>query len=163
MKKRVRFLLADDLSDIFIFQITLFNFNRQSTTQIDSTYIQLTENHDILSLQRRNPVDSRFCSRFVTFAVIDLVQNITINSNEIPLAAWQLLLSQRQDFLHNHLPRVPITQSQEGTMEMRDEILSKVGAQDLDTSSYQVSGLEDIEFNRANSQLNMDAVFKPGI
>ena len=48
-------------------------------------------------------------------------------------------------------------------MEMRDEVLSSVGAQDLDTSSYQVSDLEDIEFNWENSQLEMDAVFRPGI
>ena len=48
-------------------------------------------------------------------------------------------------------------------MEMRDEVLSSVGAQDLDTSSYQVSDLEDIEFNWENSQLNMDSVFGPGI
>ena len=48
-------------------------------------------------------------------------------------------------------------------MEMRDEVLSSVGAQDLDTSSYQVSDLEDIEFNRENPQLDMDAVFRPGI
>ena len=32
-KKRIRFLLADDLSDIFIFQIIFFNFNLQSTAQ----------------------------------------------------------------------------------------------------------------------------------
>ena len=83
----------------------------------------------------------------VTIAVNDLVQNITISSQEIPLAAWQLLLSQRQDFSNNHLARVPITENQEGTMEMRDEVLSSVGAQDLDTSGYQVSDLEDIEFN----------------
>jgi len=99
----------------------------------------------------------------VTIAVNDLDQNLTISSQEIPLAAWQLLLSQRQDFLNNHLPRVPITENQEGTMEMRDEVLSSVGAQDLDTSSYQVSDLEDIEFNWENSQLDMDAVFRPGI
>ena len=48
-------------------------------------------------------------------------------------------------------------------MEMRDEVLSGVGAQDLDTSSYQVSDLEDIEFNWENSQLDMDSVFRPGI
>ena len=48
-------------------------------------------------------------------------------------------------------------------MEMRDEVLSSLGAQDLDTSSYQVSDLEDIEFNWENSQLDMDAVFRPGI
>ena len=46
---------------------------------------------------------------------------------------------------------------------MRDEILSSVGAQDFDTSSYQVSDLEDIEFNWENAQLEMDAVFRPSI
>ena len=48
-------------------------------------------------------------------------------------------------------------------METRDEVLSSVGAQALDTSRYQVSDLEDIEFNWENSQLDMDAVFRPGI
>ena len=99
----------------------------------------------------------------VTIAVNDLDQILTTSSQEIGLAAWQLLLSQRQVFLDNHLPRVPITQNQEGTMEMRDEVLSSVGAQDLDTSSYQVSDLEDIELNWENSQLDMDAVLRPGI
>ena len=56
----------------------------------------------------------------VAFAVIDVDQNKTISSQEIHLAAWQLLLSQRQNFLNNHLARVPITPNQEGTMEMRD-------------------------------------------
>ena len=46
-------------------------------------------------------------------------------------------------------------------MEMRDEVLSSVGAQDLDTSSNEVSNLEDIEINWENSQL--DSVFRPGI
>ena len=71
----------------------------------------------------------------VTIAVNDLGQNKTISSQEKPLAVWQLLLSQMQDFLDNHLARVPITQKG-GTMEMRDEVLSSVEAQDLDTSSY---------------------------
>ena len=97
----------------------------------------------------------------VTIAVNDLGQNITISSQEIPLAAWQLLLSQRQEFLDNHVSRVPITPNQQGTMEMKDKVLSSVGAQDLDTSSYQVSDLEDKEFNWENSEL--DAVFRPGI
>ena len=48
-------------------------------------------------------------------------------------------------------------------MEMRDEVLSKVGAQDLDTRSYQVSDLEDIEFNWENSQLVIDAMLRPSI
>ena len=115
--------MVDDLSDIFTFQIIFFNFNLQSTAQIQSTSIQITENHDLLSL----PWILDFTPDSVTIAVIDLVQNKIFSSQEILLAAWQMLSSQRQDLLHNHLPRVAITQNQEGTMEMRDEVLSSVG------------------------------------
>ena len=80
----------------------------------------------------------------VTIAVNDLVKKVSISSQKIPPAAWQLLLSQRQDFLYNHLPRIPITQNQEVIMEIGDEVLSSVEARDLDTSSYQVSDLDDI-------------------
>ena len=73
------------------------------------------------------------------------------------------MLSQRQDSLDIHLARVPVTPNHHGTHEMRDEVLSSVGAQDLDTSSYQLTDLEDIEFNWENSQLEMDAVFRPGV
>ena len=97
----------------------------------------------------------------VPIAVNNLDQNITISSQEIPLASWQVLLSRRQEFLDNHLPRVLITPNQQGTFETREEVLSSVGAQNLDTSSHQLSDLEDIEFNWANSQL--DSVFRPGI
>ena len=48
-------------------------------------------------------------------------------------------------------------------MEMRDEVLSSVGAQELNTSGYEVSDLEDLEFNWENNQLDLDAVFRPGI
>ena len=74
-----------------------------------------------------------------------------------------MLLSQSQDFLNKQLARVPINPNHEGTIEMRKEVPSSVEAQDLDTSSYQVSDLEDIEFNWETSQLDMDAVFRPGI
>ena len=75
-----------------------------------------------------------------------------------------MLLSQRQQFLKNHLARVPVTPNQQGTHETRDEVLSHVGAQDMDTSEYQVSAdLDDVEFYWENDQLDMDAVFRPGI
>ena len=48
-------------------------------------------------------------------------------------------------------------------MEMRDEVLSSVGAQVLDTSSYQLTDVEDIELNWENSHLDMDAVYTPGM
>ena len=137
--------MADDLSNMLIFQLILFNFNLQSTATQRTFNLQNIMIFSVFIDGIQWTLD--FSSGSVTIAVNDLVQNLTISSQEVPLAAWQLLLSQRQDFLNNHLARVPITPNQEGTMEMREEVLSSVGAQDLDTSSYQVSDLEDIEFN----------------
>ena len=48
-------------------------------------------------------------------------------------------------------------------MEMRDEVFSSVVAQKIVTSGLQLSDLEDIEFRWENPQLEVDAVFRPGI
>ena len=61
---------------------------------------------------------------------------MTKSSLEIPLAAWSLFLSQRQQFLHNHLAPVLVTTNQQGSHEMRDGVFSSVAAQDMDTSGY---------------------------
>ena len=128
--------MADDFSDRFSFQIIFFSL---SIYRQPLKFNQFAFNSQkIMILSGFNDGIQwilNFTPDSVTIAVIDLVQNITINSQEIPLAAWQFLLSQSQDFLDNHLPRVPITQNQEGTIELRDEVLSSVGAQDLDSSS----------------------------
>ena len=118
--------MADDLSNIFNFQIILFNFNLQSTSQLTANLHKIIMIFSVSNDGIQWTLD--FGTDSVTIAVIDLDQNLTTSSQEIPLAAWQLLLSQRQDFLNNHLARVPITPNQEGTMEMRDEVLSSVGA-----------------------------------
>ena len=96
----------------------------------------------------------------MTLTVKDLVQAITLSSQEIPLAAWSLLLSQRQQVLNNHQARVPVTPNQQRTHEMREEVLSSAGAQEgFDTSKYQVSAdLDDVEFYWENDQLHVDAV-----
>ena len=104
-----------------------------------------------------------FTPNSVVLSVKDLDENLTISSLEIPLAAWSLLLSQRQEFLSNHLLRVPITPNQQGTLEMREEVLSSVGAQDTDTSGYELSDLEDIEFSWEDPAVDMDSVYRPGI
>ena len=89
---------------------------------------------------------------------------MTIIPRENPLAAWSLLLSQRQQFLNNDLARVQVTPNQQGTHKMRDEVFSSLGAQDMDTSGYQVSSadLDDVEFYWENDQLDVNAVFRPG-
>ena len=97
------------------------------------------------------------------WSVKDSDENLTISSVEILLAAWSLLLSPRQEFLDNHLTRVPITPNQQGAFEMREEVLSSVGAQDTDTRGYEVSDLEDIEFSWEDPAVDMDSVYRPGI
>ena len=99
----------------------------------------------------------------VVLSVKDLDENLIISSLEFPLAAWSLLLSQRQEFFDNHLPRVPITPNQQGTFEMRKEVLSSVGAQDTDTSGYELSDLEDIKFSREDPAVDIDSVYRPGM
>ena len=100
----------------------------------------------------------------VTLTVKDLVQEMTKSSQAFPLAAWSLLLSQRQQFLHNHLARVVVTPNQHGTHQLRDEVLSIEGAPDMDTSGYQVSAdLNDVEFYCEKDQLDVETLFRPGI
>ena len=99
----------------------------------------------------------------VVLSVTHLDESLTISSLEIPLPAWSLLLSQRQEFLDSHLPRIPITPNQQGTFEMREEVLSSVGAQDTDTGGYELSDLEDIEFSWGDPAVDMDSVNRPGI
>ena len=98
----------------------------------------------------------------VVLSVRDLDENLTISSLEIPLAAWSLLPSQKRELLDNHLPRVPLTPNQQGTFETREEVLSSVGAQDTDTQGYELSDLEDIEFNWEDPAVDMDSVYGPG-
>ena len=99
-----------------------------------------------------------FCPDSVVLSVKDLDENLTISSFEFPLAAWSLLLSQKQEFLDNHLPRVPITPKQEETFEMREEILYSVGTQDTDTRGNEISDLEDLEFSLEDPAADMDSV-----
>ena len=99
----------------------------------------------------------------VVLSVKDLDENITISSLKIPLAAWSLLLSQRQEILDNHLPGVPITPNKQGTFEMREKVLSSVGAQDTDTSGYELSDSKDIEFSWEYPAADVDSVYRPGI
>ena len=67
---------------------------------------------------------------------------------------------QRQEFLNNHLSRAPLIPNQQGTFEMREEVLSSVGAQDSDTVGYELSYLEDIEFSWEDSAVDMDSVYE---
>ena len=120
--------------------------------------------HDSLSLQRRYRVVLRLGADSITPTVKSLVQEKRISSpRRSPLPVSNLLMSHREDFLKEHLARVPVTPNQQGTMGMRDEAFSRIGAQDMDTSGYQVSDLEDNKFHWEDPGFNMDTKFRPGI
>ena len=51
-----------------------------------------------------------------TLSAEEVVQELTKSSHEFPLAAWSLLMSQRQDFLNNDPGRAPITPKQQGIL-----------------------------------------------
>ena len=74
----MRFLLVDDLSNIFIFQIILFIFNLQLTAQILSVNL-----HKIIMIFSVSSDGFQWTFDFgpdsVTIAVNDLDQNITIS------------------------------------------------------------------------------------
>ena len=46
---------------------------------------------------------------------------------------------------------------------MREELLSSVGAQDTDTSGYELSDLEDLEFSWENAAVDVESVYRPGL
>ena len=87
--KRVRFLLADDLSNTFSFQIILFNFISQSTATQLTFNLQKTMIFSVSNDGIQWPLD--FGPDSVTIAVIDLDQNITISSQESFLAVEKLI------------------------------------------------------------------------
>ena len=94
--------MVDDLSHIFNFQIILFNFHLQSTSQVTANLHKTIMIFSVSNEGIQWTLD--FGPYSVTISVNDLEQNITIKSQELPLAAGQLLLSQRQVFLNNQFP-----------------------------------------------------------
>ena len=65
--------------------------------------------------------------------------------------------------MDSHPPRVPIAPDQQGTFEVREEVLSTGGAQDTDTKRYELCHLEDVEFSWEDPAIDMDSVYRPGL
>ena len=61
------------------------------------------------------------------------------------------------------MPRVPITPNQQGTLELKEEVLSSVEAQDTDTRGNEVSDLEDIEVSWDDPAVDYESVYRLGI
>ena len=93
----------------------------------------------------------------VTLNAKGLLPEMTLKSQETSLAASSLLMSQRQNFLNNHLAGIPVTPNQDWTLKMKDEVLSSVGAQDMGTSGCYMSDHGEVQFNWENDQLDVNA------
>ena len=98
-----------------------------------------------------------FSTDSVTIIVKDMVQDLTISSLELPIVAFNSLINQRQQFLDNHLARVPITPNQQGTWDMQDEVRASVGDHDV-SSDFVPSDLDDIQFHWENPNIDMACV-----
>ena len=85
---------------------------------------------------------------------------MTMSCDEVQVPAWNLLLSQRQDFLDNNLAQTPISSNYQGTTEMREDVVASAGGQVIKTRGHELGDLEDIEFFRENPQLEIDAAFR---
>ena len=64
-------------------------------------------------------------------------KDMTKNFPENPLLAWNLL-SHRKEIMESHLAQIPITPKQQRTFEVKEKVLASAGAQDMDTSGYEL-------------------------
>ena len=146
-----------------------FSYNKNFSLFIFLTFLQMTTRSFTINTVQFAVFNNgtrwtwAFGPGSVVLSVKDLDDNLRISCLEIPLAAWSLLLSQRQDFLDNHLSRVPITPNEQETFELREEVISNVGAQDTATRGYELYDLEDIEFSSEDPAVDLARVFWPGI
>ena len=106
--------------------------------------------HDILSFQWI----FNFSPESVRRNVTDLVQKMSTSLLEIPLTAWNLQLQHRQDFLNDSLATYLKNETQRGTTEMKDEVFSSVGTQEMNTCGYHKSDMEDIVLHWESSWLD---------
>ena len=88
--------------------------------------------------------------------VEDFVQRLTTRSHENFLVVGTSKLRQTQDFLYYHPVRITVTPNQPDTAHMLDALLSKVGAQKMDTSFYQLSDVGDSEFQWEDPDIHTD-------
>ena len=99
----------------------------------------------------------------VILVLEDLVHGLAIRFQKKSLPAWSLLLSEIRDFLNIQVARFLYTTDQQRILQIWDEVISSVGAHDMDTFGHQVFDLEDIEILWKDLDLIKDAVVQPRI
>ena len=67
----------------------------------------------------------------VFLTVKDIVEDSVMSSQESLLPTWKVLVSQREDLLVNRSVQIPMSPNQRKTFEMREEVPTGAGAQQL--------------------------------
>ena len=121
--------------------------------------------YDFRCIKRQTTVSKRLLKsdQILHQNLKDLVKTLIFSSHDILFPARSLLLQQSQDFLDNHLARVPLIPNQQGTLQMRDKMISSGVAQEVDTNEYQVSDLEEEQFQSKYPELKLVTVSRPGL
>ena len=102
--------------------------------------------HYFFSLQRQFTENFVFRLDSVVPTVKDVEQKFTLSSEEFPLSTCKVLSFRIKTFLVNHLAQIPITLA---------------GAQDVATSGYELSDLDDVEiFWKKHSTLLLENFFR---
>ena len=99
----------------------------------------------------------------VTLTIKDLVHELTVAFPRNSSGSLELVVVSKTRLFEYSSSASSNYSQPGGTMEMRDEVLSSVDAQDKDTNGYQVFLLDDLECYWENDQLDVDAVFRPSI
>ena len=65
--------------------------------------------------------------------------------------------------MQNELARFPLTHKQQGKLRRRDEKLSSIGAQEMETGGYQVSDLEEFRCHWEDLDFSMKTNLRRGV
>ena len=147
---------------LFYYNINLL-FSSFSNSSPTNTKLFYNQHNAIYSLQQWNTVKFGLWSWFSCFERKGSWWKIC---NQLPgtsAGSLVFVVVPKTRVLDNHLPRVPITPNQQGAIEMREEVLSKAGAQDTDTGEKELSDLEDIDFSWEDPAVDMNSVYRPGL
>ena len=140
----------------------LIHTNKNVTSSLTSYNFRLKQSRMTFSTSNDGIQCSLDFDQDLAFLTVKMssVHEVTISLKKSPPVAWNLLLQQTHDILSHHLVRIPITPTQQVTHAIRDEVFSTVRAQEMNTSGYQVSYMEEIEGHWEDLDLNMYAVFR---
>ena len=146
---------------LFYYNISLLFSSSSNFSQTDNTLFY-NQHNAVYSLQQRNTVDFGLWSWFSSF---ERKGSRWKPYNQFPgnIAGSLVFVAVPQTSFFAESLASRSHGSEQVTFEMREEVLSSVGAQDTDTGGYELSNIEGIEVSREVPAVDMDSVYRPRI